>query len=195
MNDYTQSEMEEMRELAKAYFGSNSSAQTQARAKAFFNSMDSDGDGKVELSEFLSFMSRKGYKRTGNPGFFDKLKGDGNGGLDFWDVMTLYYIIKSGRPFCDCCGEFIPATYFSCVKCFKDGTSFDLCLRCYQSAAHCNHTHLGRPATFLDNYTLLQSKHPSQLQLDLVLLHSFSLINLFFTHACMERLFSLTMIF
>lgn len=167
-------EMEELREMAKAHFGENSAPKAQAGAKEFFNSMDSDGDGKVELPEFSSFMSRKGYKRTGTPDFFKKLDGDGNGTLDFWEVATLYYILKIGRPFCDSCGDFIPATFLSCVKCFKAGNSFDLCLRCYQSAAHCNHTHGGRPAKFLDNYALLQMKQGSSLDRELVLLHYYT---------------------
>ncbi|XP_047951614.1 uncharacterized protein LOC125196978 [Salvia hispanica] len=152
--------MEELRAIAVAHFKA-SSEKTQSKAKQFFTAMDSDGDGKVEMSEFSSFMSKKGYKLTGNPDFFKKLDMDGNGSLDFWEVMTLNYIIQSGRPFCDCCGDFIPATFFSCVHCFKAGKkTFDLCLRCYQSNAFQHDAHPGGPK-FLDNYTLLHSQHTS----------------------------------
>ncbi|KAL1561685.1 hypothetical protein AAHA92_04359 [Salvia divinorum] len=149
--------MEELRAIAEAHFKA-SSEKTQAKAKQFFTSIDSDGDGKVELSEFSSFMSQKGYKLTGNPDFFKKQDMDGKGSLDFWEVMTLNYVIQSGRPFCDCCGDFIPATFFTCVHCFKARKkTFDLCLRCYQSNALQHDAHLGG-AMFLDNYSLLH-KH------------------------------------
>ncbi|KAK4425389.1 hypothetical protein Salat_1732900 [Sesamum alatum] len=106
--------------------------------------MDTDGDGKVDLSEFLTFMRREGYSHMRSPYFFSELDHDGNGALDFSEVMTLYYIIKSGRPFCDCCGNFIPGIFFSCVECFKNPqSSFNLCHDCYCSTK-CNHNHNGR---------------------------------------------------
>ncbi|GKC17150.1 serine/threonine-protein phosphatase [Tanacetum coccineum] len=60
-----------------------------------------DGDGKIDQKEFLEFMWDEGCLQMKNPSFFKQLDLDGNGTLDFVDVMTLYYIVKSGRPFCD----------------------------------------------------------------------------------------------
>ncbi|XP_057772254.1 uncharacterized protein LOC130991855 isoform X2 [Salvia miltiorrhiza] len=154
-------EMEELREIARAHYRAGS-PQVQALAYEFYQSMDSDGDGRVDLSEFLAFMRQEGYSYMQNTNFFDELDLDGNGTLDFSEVMTLYYIIKSGRPFCDCCGKFIPGIFFSCVECFKNPkTSFDLCRDCYR-AARCDHNHGGR-AQFLDNHTLLQAMRDSAL--------------------------------
>ncbi|XP_057774765.1 uncharacterized protein LOC130993745 [Salvia miltiorrhiza] len=147
--------MEELREIARAHYRAGS-PQVQALAYEFYQSMDTDGDGRVDLSEFLAFMRQEGYSYMQNSNFFDELDLDGNGTLDFSEVMTLYYIIKSGRPFCDCCGKFIPGIFFSCAECFKNPkTSFDLCRDCYH-AARCDHHHGGR-AQFLDNHTLLQA--------------------------------------
>ncbi|KAL1535640.1 hypothetical protein AAHA92_28397 [Salvia divinorum] len=148
-------EMEELREIAKAHYEA-SPPRVQTLADEFCRSMDSDGDGRVDLSEFLAFMRHEGYLYMQNPSFFDELDVDGNGTLDFSEVMTLYYIIRSGRPFCGCCAKFIPGVFFSCVECFKNPrTSFDLCRDCYRTR-RCDHNHGGR-AQFLDNHTLLQA--------------------------------------
>ncbi|KAI3469864.1 hypothetical protein Pfo_026527 [Paulownia fortunei] len=153
--------MEELREIAKAHYRAGS-PEVQALAYEFYQSMDTDGDDRVDLSEFLAFMRQEGYSHMHNPYFFNELDQDGNGTLDFSEVMTLYYIIKSGRPFCDCCGKFIPGIFFSCVECFKNSeNTFDLCRDCYRSTK-CNHKHDGR-AQFLDNYTLLQANRDSAL--------------------------------
>ncbi|KAL8483216.1 hypothetical protein ACS0TY_026047 [Phlomoides rotata] len=148
-------EMEELHEIAKAHYRAGS-PQVQALAHQFYQSMDSDGDWRINLSEFITFTREEGYTQISNPYFFKELDRDGNGTLDFSEVMTLYYIIKSGRPLCNYCGNFIPGIYFSCVECFKNPkNSFHLCGECYRSTK-CTHNHNGR-AQFLDNYTLLQT--------------------------------------
>lgn len=91
------------------------SPEVKSMAEDFFGSMDADGDWRVEIEEFLSFVREQGYAHMHNNTFFKELDIDGNGSLGFWEVMTLYYIIKSGRPFCGRCGDFIPGIYFSCV--------------------------------------------------------------------------------
>ncbi|PIN15646.1 hypothetical protein CDL12_11700 [Handroanthus impetiginosus] len=92
--------------------------------------------------------------------FFKLLDTNGNGKLDFVQVMTLYYIIKSGRPFCDSCNEFIPGIFFSCVECFKSPERlYNLCSDCYWYTKR-DHHHNGR-VQFLDNYTLLETKRDS----------------------------------
>ncbi|XP_057772259.1 uncharacterized protein LOC130991860 [Salvia miltiorrhiza] len=149
-------DIEELREIAKAYYRT-ASKEVKDRAREFYQSMDSDGNGRVDCSEFLDFMSQK-ISYMQNLKLFSALDLDNNGTLDFFEVMTLYYIIKSGRPFCngDDCGKFISGIFFSCVECFKNSkTSFDLCSECYRAARY-DHNHDGQ-AQFLDNYTLLQA--------------------------------------
>nr|GEX26319.1 retrovirus-related Pol polyprotein from transposon TNT 1-94 [Tanacetum cinerariifolium] len=112
-------------------------------------------DGRVELKEFFEFMRAKGRCEMTNFSFFKQLDKDGNGTLDFWEVMTLYYIVNSGRPFCDHCKKFITSTYLTCVGCMEDPIegSFYLCLDSYMGQI-CDHTHSGL-SRFLDNYLLL----------------------------------------
>ncbi|KAH6788407.1 hypothetical protein C2S51_003413 [Perilla frutescens var. frutescens] len=155
-------EMEELRNIATLHYGA-ASPTVQRLARNFFNSMDTDRDGKVDVWEFLSFMSRKGYAHLGNRRFFEELNVAGNGALGFWEVMTLYYVMKSGRPVCDWCGEFIPGVFFSCVQCFRAArNSFNLCRDCYDHSDECAHTNTGG-TDFLDNYTLLQTIRESSL--------------------------------
>ncbi|CAA2976329.1 Ca2+ sensor (EF-Hand superfamily) [Olea europaea subsp. europaea] len=151
--------MEELREIARAHYKAGS-PEVQTLAYEFFKSLDMNGDGRVQLHEFLAFMRQEGHSRMYNTYFFHELDRDHNGTLDFGEVMTLYYIIKSGRPFCDWCGQFIPGIFFSCVECFENPLgSFTLCQDCYKSK-NCDHNHYGR-VQFLDNYTLLESKKNS----------------------------------
>ncbi|XP_073282649.1 uncharacterized protein [Primulina huaijiensis] len=161
--DRRKKELEELRQIAKSYYLA-SSQEVQDLAHKFFDSMDMDGDGMVDLSEFLEFMKEEGYTRMQNPKFFRELDVDDNGTLDFDEVMTAYYINKSGRPFCDNCDNFILGIYFSCVECYRNPKdSFNLCCDCYRSKK-CDHKHDGR-AQFLDNFALLEAmknSHPTQ---------------------------------
>ncbi|XP_073026752.1 uncharacterized protein [Primulina eburnea] len=153
-NQGIKKEMEELREIAIAQHRAGS-PEVQALAHQFFQSLDTNGDRKVDLAEFLAFTNREGYTRFNNPDFFRNLDRNGNGTLDFWEVLTLYFIIKNGRPFCDSCGNFIPGVFFSCVECYKSGKdTFDLCRDCYKSMKWNDHSH-GCPPQFLDNCTLL----------------------------------------
>ncbi|KAL1561677.1 hypothetical protein AAHA92_04353 [Salvia divinorum] len=151
--------VEEVREIAKFYYDS-ATPQVQEQAKHFFNSMDLDGNGEINLVEFLSFMREEGYfKQMRNNSFFKMLDASGRGSLAFMDVITLYYIIKSGRPLCDSCSQLIPGTFFSCAACFnRPGDSFNLCRSCHlKTKNYDDHKHDGRAALFLDNFTLLQA--------------------------------------
>ncbi|KAH7521321.1 hypothetical protein FEM48_Zijuj07G0020600 [Ziziphus jujuba var. spinosa] len=93
--------------------------------------MDLNGDGSVNLSEYLEILRKKGYKFCNNPYFFMELDRDEDGNLDFKEFLSLYYLIKIERlPFCDDhgCGAFLKGLYFTCVHCFQcEKNSFDIC--------------------------------------------------------------------
>ncbi|KAF5950600.1 hypothetical protein HYC85_012593 [Camellia sinensis] len=77
------------------------------------------------------------------------------------EVMSLYYIIKSGRPFCEGCDEFIPGMFFTCSECFENGTNnpFCVCPMCFENERFIHPSH--KSNLFLDNYTLLEAKRQS----------------------------------
>ncbi|KAL9994482.1 putative EF-hand domain-containing protein [Helianthus debilis subsp. tardiflorus] len=145
--------MEELSKIAMAYYQA-STDHLQKLARDFFSAMDQDGNGTIDLKEF---MKDEGYSQMTNPFIFNQLDLDGNGTLDFVEVMTVYYIIKSGRPFCDYCRKFIVSTYLTCVGCLEDPKRppFYLCLDCY-IMQKCDHTH-NNLSRFLDNYSLLEA--------------------------------------
>ncbi|KAI3469825.1 hypothetical protein Pfo_026488 [Paulownia fortunei] len=148
--------MDGLRRIAIAHYEA-APPQVKALADNFFRELDGDGNGWVSLREFVAFMRQYGDERLSDPEFFMELDRDRNGVLDFWEVMTLYYIVKSRRPFCDWCDKFIKNTYYSCVACFHSSRGpFNLCVDCYRSC-ECDHNHNGR-VQFLDNYTLLEVK-------------------------------------
>ncbi|KAE9452984.1 hypothetical protein C3L33_15116, partial [Rhododendron williamsianum] len=99
-------------------------------------------------------MREEGHIKMSNRHFFEELDIDGNGTLEFMEVMALYYIIKSGRPFCGGCDKFIPGMYFTCSKCFENGKPlFCVCSECFKDELYV-HEH----DQFLDNYALLEAK-------------------------------------
>lgn len=150
--------MEEIREAALAYY-ENGGEKLKQLARNFFNCLDEDGDGTVDLREFIKIFGERGNRLINNHNFFQALDRDGNGCLDFYEVLSLYYIIESGRPFCDGCGSFLKGLYFTCLNCHESSdTTFDLCSACYRRKSF-SHQH----AIFLDNYTLLAYKRSAML--------------------------------
>nr|GMD59806.1 Ca2+ sensor (EF-Hand superfamily) [Ipomoea batatas] len=158
--------MDHLQQIAKAYYLAGS-PELQTGVQELFNTLDSDGDGHIEKDEFICVLTQDSVDEERDVekcrNLFDELDIDGNGTLDFWEVMTLFYIHMSKRPSCDGCGKFIPATFFTCVECHSDPhhTQFDLCIGCYENRRSSGHKHQGKPATFLDNYTLLDVKRSS----------------------------------
>lgn len=148
--------MDRLRAIADAHYRA-APPHIKTLAYDFFRALDADEDGRVSLHEFLGFMNQQGHTRLANPHLFKELDRNGDGALDFWEVLTLFYIIKSGRPICECCGILVPGTYFSCVECFEScDASYSLCIYCYRSNKT-SHNHNGRQQ-FLDTFTLLQNK-------------------------------------
>ncbi|KAL8255551.1 hypothetical protein R6Q59_030618 [Mikania micrantha] len=154
--------MEELRQIAMASYQASSS-RLQKLGHDFFASMDHDGNGKIDQREFLEFMKEAGHNKMSNMFFFNKLDLNKDGHLDFTEVMMVYYIIQSGRPFCDCCNRFVTSTYLTCVTCLEDPNAcpYYLCLDCY---AHPRFDHLhDNSSQFVDNYSLLEYLTKSKL--------------------------------
>lgn len=155
--------MEELQNIAMLHYHATP-PNVRGKAEEFFYAMDRDGDGKVNERDFMSFMRERRLDRLLDYRLFEKIDMDGDGFLGFEGVMTLYYLIKSGRPHCDWCRKFIPGVFFSCIRCFESRSSFILCRTCYQSD-DCDHAPYHDGAThFLDNYTLLEFTKQSSLQ-------------------------------
>ncbi|OMO53827.1 hypothetical protein CCACVL1_28297 [Corchorus capsularis] len=150
-------ELCELRKMALAYY-QVASGQMKATFEKLFKGMDFNDDGEVELCEFMEFMRdqptiEEQYKSRS---FFELLCKTNQKNLDFMDVMTLFYIIQSGRPFCATCAEFIPLTYYCCMQCFLSKKSrYCVCFKCYLDKKYCNHCHPGDDQ-FLDNFAFLE---------------------------------------
>ncbi|KAK6914168.1 EF-hand domain [Dillenia turbinata] len=151
--------MESLRKIATTYYNKGSEHVKQL-VKEFFNSMDINGDGQISLHEFLSFMKEEGYSQMSNPFFFKVLDKDGNNILDFDEVLMLYYVMRSGRRFCEGCGCFLDGMYLTCVSCFEtDAHSFCICFDCY-----CDNKYIHKHSNFLDNFALLEMKRQEALK-------------------------------
>ncbi|XP_021291633.1 LOW QUALITY PROTEIN: uncharacterized protein LOC110422165 [Herrania umbratica] len=152
--------MDELRQIAKAYY-ELAPKNIQKEAQKFFNEIDFNGDRPfIALEEFLEFMKQKPYSAYRSSNLFKELcRGNGANKLGFMDVMTLYYIVQSGRPFCNGCDEFIKDVYFCCMECFHSSTKYCLCLQCYKAKKYRNHPH----RQFLDNFTLREANRRNAL--------------------------------
>ncbi|KAL7220027.1 hypothetical protein ACSBR2_012983 [Camellia fascicularis] len=103
-------------------------------------------------------MKEKGLINMGNRYVFNALDVNGNGSREFMEVMALYYIIKSGRPFYGGCGNFIPGMFFSCSICFdNEDDTFSVCPMCF-SNGNKGYIHQHKPIHFLDNFALLEAR-------------------------------------
>ncbi|XVE65747.1 hypothetical protein DITRI_Ditri08aG0024200 [Diplodiscus trichospermus] len=153
--------MEELRKIAEAYW-KVASKDIKEAAEDFFRAMDRNGDKKVSLNEFLEVMKQEPYQDLRiSLDLFKKLCREKND-LEFMDVMTLYYIIRSGRPFCDACAEFIPDIYFCCIECLHSSSKMNycLCFKCFRDGKYSVHLH----NQFVDNFTLLNEKRRQLLE-------------------------------
>ncbi|XP_006489250.2 uncharacterized protein LOC102613415 [Citrus sinensis] len=148
--------MEALSKVALAYYNSGTDEERRL-FNQFFQSMDKDGNGRVSYREFSDFMSQKAHdENMRTRDFFNQLDIDRSGGLDFKEVLTLYYILKSGRPICGQCKIFITNEYFACMKCFETGSAaYSICLECFRDGASLNHNHVR--FNFVDNFSLLES--------------------------------------
>ncbi|KAB1219363.1 hypothetical protein CJ030_MR3G001154 [Morella rubra] len=141
--------MEEIHMAAIAYYH-NASCELQELAWSFFRSMDLNGDRQISFGELALFFRHWDYYSIRN--LFISLDQNRDGVLDFWEVLTLYYIMKT-RVHCIQCRGCLMGQYFTCVECFDSGgDTYDLCVRCYSGRSYQHHHH-----SFLDSYLLLRS--------------------------------------
>ncbi|KAJ6900199.1 B3 domain-containing transcription factor VRN1-like [Populus alba x Populus x berolinensis] len=145
--------MDELHKIAKTYY-ETANSDDKDLVHQVFKRMDMDGDGEISLQEFLAFVKSEGRIEMASPSFFKELNKNGTGRLDLMEAMTLWYIIESGRKFCDGCGEFMKGFFLSCMECFDhEDRSFNLCCACFEQGRYV-HSH----KKFLDNYVLLEIK-------------------------------------
>ncbi|KAF9661130.1 hypothetical protein SADUNF_Sadunf19G0035800 [Salix dunnii] len=147
--------MEEIRRAAAAYY-QNLPEEKKRYARFVFSEMDKNGDGKINLKEFMEYLNKDNNSALNNPSLFRALDKNNNGSLDFEEATVLYYIMQSGRAlFCKSCNTFLTDVYFSCFHCFtsKDSTvsTYEICCDCFRGKKFTHHD----DATFCDNYTLL----------------------------------------
>ncbi|KAH8480915.1 hypothetical protein H0E87_030975 [Populus deltoides] len=146
--------MEEVRRAAVAYY-ENLSEEKKRNARFSFNEMDKNGDGRINLHEYLEYLKKDNNTVLTHPSLFTALDKDGNGSLDFEETIVLYYIMQSGRALiCQSCNTFLADVYFSCSQCFfKDDSdsTYEICCDCYGGKRFTHHA----DAIFCDNYTLL----------------------------------------
>ncbi|KAK7859115.1 hypothetical protein CFP56_008746 [Quercus suber] len=146
--------MEELHMAAHAYYN-NSNTDLKNKALDFFNSMDS-----MEMVESATTSSSSFSCNTATigqtPTFTIIWTAITNGLLDFWEVLTLYYIMKTRSVRCQCCTACQIGLYFTCVTCFHSAShTFDICIGCYSTQKYRQQHDRG---FFLDSYVLLRSK-------------------------------------
>ncbi|GMY26939.1 hypothetical protein FCV25MIE_22181 [Fagus crenata] len=161
--------MDELHKAAIAYYNNIDDRDLREKVWNFFLSMDRDGNGRVSYHELIEFFSQFGSNWV-DYNFFNCLDRNQDGSLDFWEVLTLYYIMKTRGVWCNCCGSCLMGLYFTCVACFDSASNtYDLCIDCYSNRRYRHHHH---HISFLDNYVLLRSKRglpPGQPNLDQVI--------------------------
>ncbi|KAE9453014.1 hypothetical protein C3L33_15110, partial [Rhododendron williamsianum] len=147
--------MEEMRAAAMAYYA-NMSEDQQKKLLKFYKSLDTNGDGKVSIHEYLDFLVRKGLTQHVPPDLFKLLDKDNGGTLDFEESVTFFYMFANNRlVICDGCRSYLWGLHFLCVECYKANKkeTYDLCCSCYRNK---NFTH--EHSSFKDNYALLRAE-------------------------------------
>ncbi|XP_010471684.1 PREDICTED: uncharacterized protein LOC104751443 isoform X2 [Camelina sativa] len=147
--------MEELREAAVAYYN-NGTEEQKNLARQFFRAMDVDGNGRVSLREYTDFLGKTAGLASFHPEMFPTLDQNGDGQLDFTEVLTLYYVARTHTVCCDVCLHALSGLYFTCVTCFESkcgDDTFDLCVKCYKRQAY-SHPH----RLFLDSNVLLRAK-------------------------------------
>ncbi|KAL5542381.1 hypothetical protein UlMin_010091 [Ulmus minor] len=79
---------------------------------------------------------------------FLNLDTNGDGCLDFWEIMTFYYMVKTRFVCCKRCG-YLLGLYFTCINCFDDSQPYNVCSLYYSIHDIDHHHHY-----FMDSYVL-----------------------------------------
>ncbi|PIN00979.1 hypothetical protein CDL12_26516 [Handroanthus impetiginosus] len=113
--------MESLREIVTAYY-ERSNDNEKETAEEFFRKLDLNSDGKVSLTELKKSVGA----RLSNELIFRQLDESGDGTLDFYKVLAVYYMVK--LLVCSGCCELLDGPYFTCLLCLGKGNdTFDLC--------------------------------------------------------------------
>ncbi|KAG6645205.1 uncharacterized protein LOC122274150 [Carya illinoinensis] len=157
--------MEEICEVAKAYYA-NSTKQQQEEARDAFQKMNLENNKTISLTDFLDICLPDSFPKSVACSLFKELDVNRDGSLDFDEFITLFYLHQSKRLlYCHGCEKFLTGLYFTCVKCFDStSNSYDLCSICYRKKNFQHH----KDAVFLDNYALLRRniKRSSETEVD-----------------------------
>ena len=154
--------MEELAQAAKAAY-ENFSEKEKKQINEAFQSLDTNGDGKISLEEFMKHYQEYENDPKEKRKIFSLIDQNGDGNLQFREFLTLCHIISSGRRICDGCNELIKGLFFTCTYCRLNlndtGNTYDLCIPCYHGRDF-QHEH----TEFLDNYTFLEMLSSGQLR-------------------------------
>ncbi|KAL5542391.1 hypothetical protein UlMin_010101 [Ulmus minor] len=146
--------MEELRQMGLTYY-SAATQEIKDIVAEFNKEMDPKNNGYVKFKEFSAYMETIGCQHLSSDEFFDLLKQPRYEELYTDDVITLFYIINSKRPFCGGkCRKFVTGMYFTCVKCFDgSGSTFSVCPQCFVGEQY-KHEH----KEFLDPMVIIHLK-------------------------------------
>ena len=153
--------MEEIDLAATAYFN-NCSNEILQLAWKFFQSIDTNREGRVSVDEFTNFIQNEEWNRlfhddTGtdgddsgskdyaklfkwvvDPKFFTQLDTNGDCSLDFSEFLTFLYLLSTRHVWCSGCQAYLPGLYFTCLD-YCDNLTFDLCVACYKACRFSHH--------------------------------------------------------
>ncbi|KAJ6422676.1 hypothetical protein OIU84_027609 [Salix udensis] len=79
--------MEEIRRAAAAYY-ENLPEEKKRYARFIFSEMDKNGDGQINLKEFMEYHNKDNNSALTHPSLFRALDKNNNGSLDFEEAMS-----------------------------------------------------------------------------------------------------------
>lgn len=128
--------MEDLRQTAMAYYRM-ANDNIKFVVQDFYEAMHPNDNGGVGFMKFSEYMKTLRIENMSSMEFYDELKQPQNNELYLDDIITLFYIIHSQRPFCQGqCKKFVKGIYFTCVECFdvdhgQSGPPFSVCSQCF----------------------------------------------------------------